>query len=179
MRFWVNSALRVTRQILDATRAAAPSDRSRSDTASRTPAAEPASEQHPYPGDFCGTPDFDYAPKPDGRPDPGEIVWTWVPYEEDHTQGKDRPVLLVGYDGEWLLGLQMTSQDHDRDADQEAREGRYWMDIGTGAWDSQGRPSEVRLNRLIRVNPDRVRRTAARLDEWRFAEVAHGVARHY
>lgn len=148
------------------------------------PVARPRTKPSPrrtngYPGDFSGRPELTYAPRQDGRPDPGEVVWTWVPYEEDHTQGKDRPVLLVGYDGEWLLGLQMTSQDHDRDADQEAREGRYWMDIGTGAWDSQGRPSEVRLNRLIRVNPDRVRRTAARLDEWRFVEVAHGIARHY
>ncbi len=85
-----------------------------------------------------------YAPRPDGRPDPGEIVWTWVPYEEDHSQGKDRPVLLVGRDGDWLLGLQLTSKDHDRDAEQERRAGRRWVDIGSGAWDRQGRPSEVR-----------------------------------
>src|SRR3954468_725955 len=37
-----------------------------------------------------------YAPKADGRPDPGEVVWAWVPYEEDPTQGKDRPVLVIG-----------------------------------------------------------------------------------
>ena len=172
MRFWVNSALRVTRQILDATRAAAPSDRSRSDTASRTPAAEPASEQHPYPGDFCGTPDFDYAPKPDGRPDPGEIVWTWVPYEEDHSRGKDRPVLLVGREGEWLLALPLTSKDHDRDADQERRAGREWVDIGSGPWDRRGRPSEVRLNRVLRVNPSAVRREGAVLDQRLFDGVA-------
>lgn len=172
MRFWVNSALRVTRQILDATRAAAPSDRSRSDTASRTPAAEPASEQHPYPGDFCGTPDFDYAPKPDGRPDPGEIVWTWVPYEEDHSRGKDRPVLLVGWEGEWLLALPLTSKDHDRDADQERRAGREWVDIGSGPWDRRGRPSEVRLNRVLRVNPSAVRREGAVLDQRLFDGVA-------
>lgn len=172
MRFWVNSALRVTRQILDATRAAAPSDRSRSDTASRTPAAEPASEQHPYPGDFCGTPDFDYAPKPDGRPDPGEIVWTWVPYEEDHSRGKDRPVLLVGWEGEWLLALPLTSKDHDRDADQERRAGREWVDIGSGPWDRRGRPSEVRLNRVLRVDPSAVRREGAVLDQRLFDGVA-------
>src|SRR5579859_6696762 len=37
----------------------------------------------------------EYAPKHDGLPDPGEIVWTWVPYEEHDGRGKDRPVLLV------------------------------------------------------------------------------------
>ena len=51
-----------------------------------------------------------YAARPDGRPDPGEIVWTWVPFEEDHTQGKDRPVLLIGRDGRWLLGLGRVAQ---------------------------------------------------------------------
>lgn len=140
----------------------------------------PAPRSHPdYPGDFVGRPQLSYAPREDGQPDPGEVVWTWVPYEEDHSRGKDRPVLLVGSDGPWLLGLQMTSQDHDRDAAQEASEGRYWMDIGTGGWDHRGRASEVRLNRLIRIDPDGVRRTAARLDERRFAEVARGIAQHY
>ena len=35
--------------------------------------------------------------RPEARrdPDPGEIVWTWVPYEEHDGRGKDRPVLLV------------------------------------------------------------------------------------
>src|SRR6476469_6178015 len=36
-----------------------------------------------------------YAPEADGEPDPGEVVWAWVPYEEDASQGKDRPVLLL------------------------------------------------------------------------------------
>ncbi|MBT9258073.1 type II toxin-antitoxin system PemK/MazF family toxin [Phycicoccus sp. MAQZ13P-2] len=128
-----------------------------------------------YPGDYTGPLDPVYAPRPDGRPDPGEIVWTWVPYEEDHTQGKDRPVLLVGHDGDWLLGLQLTSKDHDRDAEQERRAGRRWVDIGTGAWDRQGRPSEVRVNRVLRVDPAAVRREGAVLDRARFLEVAAAV----
>ncbi|MGW2658988.1 type II toxin-antitoxin system PemK/MazF family toxin, partial [Streptomyces sp. NPDC001478] len=33
-----------------------------------------------------------YAPDRDGDPDPGEIVWTWVPFEENDGRGKDRPV---------------------------------------------------------------------------------------
>lgn len=116
-----------------------------------------------------------YAPHPDGLADPGEIVWTWVPYEEDHRQGKDRPVLVIGRDGEWLLALQLTSKDHDRDEEQERRAGRLWMDIGSGPWDHEGRPSEVRLNRIIRVAPDAVRREGATLDERRFNQVAHEV----
>ncbi len=45
-----------------------------------------------------------YAPDLDGRADPGEIVWTWVVYEDDPTRGKDRPVLVVGRDRSVLLG---------------------------------------------------------------------------
>ena len=105
----------------------------------------------------------EYAPESDGRPDPGEVVWAWVPYEDDPAQGKDRPVLVIGLDGPALLGLQLTSKDHDRDAAQEASVGRYWMDVGTGAWDSQRRPSEVRLDRLLRLDPVAVRREGAAL----------------
>lgn len=139
----------------------------------------PARGPADYPGDFTGRPRISYAPLEDDRPDPGEVVWTWVPYEEDHRQGKDRPVLLIGADGDWLLGLQLTSQDHDRDAHQEAAAGRYWTDIGTGGWDPQRRPSEVRVNRIIRIDPAAVRRTGARLDRDRFEGVAAEVLRYF
>lgn len=116
-----------------------------------------------YPGDFTGRLVPRYSPDPDGEPDPGEIVWTWVPYEEDHSRGKDRPVLLVGRDGRWLLGLMLSSRDHDADPGR----GR-WLDLGTGPWDSRGRPSEVRLDRMLRVDPQAVRREGAVLDRARF-----------
>jgi len=122
--------------------------------------------------------DIAYDPHPDGQPDPGEIVWTWVPYEDDPTQGKDRPVLVIAREGERLVALMMTSKDHDRDAEQEARDGRYWYDIGSGPWDSQGRPSEVRLNRLLVLDPDDVRREGSVLDPERFEHVAAAVRPH-
>jgi hypothetical protein len=128
-----------------------------------------------YPGDFEGVPDMTYAPAHDGDPDPGEIVWTWVPFEEDHSRGKDRPVLVIGHDRDWLLALMLTSRDHDRDAAQEARWGRHWVDIGSGPWDRQGRPSEARVDRILRVDPARVRREGAVLSSRRFAEVAAAV----
>jgi len=120
---------------------------------------------------------FDYAPRRDGRPDPGEIVWAWVPYDENDGRGKDRPVLIVARDGGTLLGLTLTSKDHDRDAADEARRGRYWMDIGSGPWDSRGRPSEVRLDRILRLTPDAVRREGAALDRTRFLRVAQEAQR--
>lgn len=122
-------------------------------------------------------PTVTYSPDPDGEPDPGEIVWTWVPFEEDHSKGKDRPVLLIGRDREWLLGLQLTSQDHDRDAEQERRAGRVWVDIGTGSWDRSGRASEVRVNRILRVDATTVRREGAVLERVRFDLVVSAMRR--
>ncbi|WP_323097116.1 type II toxin-antitoxin system PemK/MazF family toxin [Intrasporangium sp. YIM S08009] len=163
----------VLRRLLDllrgSSRASAPSSPAPSRPRGRVTGAP--STPGRYPGDATRLPDTTYAPRPDGRPDPGEIVWTWVPFEEDHGQGKDRPVLLIGHDGPWLVGLQLTSKDHDRDERQERRAGREWVDIGTGAWDRQGRPSEVRVNRLIRVAPDAVRREGAVLARERYDEV--------
>lgn len=128
-----------------------------------------------YPGDFRGVPNMVYQPNRDGEPDPGEVVWTWVPFEEDYSQGKDRPVLLIARDGGWLLGLPLTSKDHDRDAAQEARAGRQWLDVGSGPWDRQGRPSEVRVNRILRVDPHAVRREGAQFDRAMFERVAEAV----
>lgn len=115
-----------------------------------------------------------YAPRPDGRADPGEVVWTWVPYEDDPRRGKDRPVLVIGRSGRRLAALMMTSKDHDRDAAQEARWGRHWVDVGSGPWDSQRRPSEVRLDRLLEIDPSRVRREGAALDPAVFRRVVEG-----
>ncbi len=121
-----------------------------------------------YPGDFHGPLTPAYAPDPDGEPDPGEVVWTWVPFEEDHRRGKDRPVLLVGHEGPWLLGLMLSSRDHDvRPGPPDER----WLDLGTGAWDSRRRSSEVRLDRVIRIDPLAVRREGAVLDRVRFDAV--------
>ncbi|WP_040789568.1 type II toxin-antitoxin system PemK/MazF family toxin [Nocardia paucivorans] len=113
-----------------------------------------------------------YAPQLDGRADPGEIVWTWVPFEEDPSNGKDRPVLVVGRDHRTLLGLMLSSnpvRDHDPD----------WIAIGAGVWDHQGRPSWVRLDRVLDVPEDGIRREGAILPRELFDRVAHRLVREY
>ncbi|QGQ19007.1 type II toxin-antitoxin system PemK/MazF family toxin [Cellulomonas sp. JZ18] len=118
-----------------------------------------------------------YAPAADGDPDPGEVVWAWVPYEDDPARGKDRPVLVLAREGRTLVALMLSSQDHDRDAADEARHGRVWTDVGTGGWDARRRPSEVRLDRVLRLPAHAVRREGAALDRSVFERVARAAAR--
>lgn len=49
-----------------------------------------------YPGDYVGMPPVAFTPMAGRTADPGEVAWAWVPYEENHARGKDRPVLLIG-----------------------------------------------------------------------------------
>ena len=119
--------------------------------------------------------DLVHRPEDDGEPDPGEVVWAWVPYDEGDGRGKDRPVLVVGRRGADLVGLMLSSQDHDRDAADEARHGRRWMDVGRGGWDPRGRPSEVRLDRLLLLPPGAARREGAALDRAVFDDVVAAV----
>ncbi|MFT0847026.1 type II toxin-antitoxin system PemK/MazF family toxin [Actinomycetaceae bacterium L2_0104] len=137
----------------------------------------------PGPGDIpmvydveaLGLPRFEYSPRQDDQPDPGEVVWTWVPYEEDRSQGKDRPVLVLAEDSGRIVFAQLTSKDHVQSGTRRDRNGNHWKDIGSGSWDSRGRASEVRLDRLLCVHPDRVRREGSRLDATRFTEVVAAI----
>ena len=154
----------------------APKSSSANSTAPKpsAPASTGASDGSDYPGDYRDMINFEYSPSLDGDADPGEIVWTWVPFEEDHSQGKDRPVLLVGRDGEYLLALMMTSKDHNN---REHADPNY-LDIGSGPWDPQGRASEVKLNRVIRVRPDAMRREGAIMPEDTFRLIERAWTRH-
>ena len=164
----------VLRQVVDAATSPRPRRAARPARPAR-PARTPAARRTP--GRTSAPIEIDYAPRDDGRPDPGEIVWAWVPFEEGDGRGKDRPVLVIGRDGDALLALMLSSKDHDLDAADEARHGRHWVDVGTGAWDRQGRPSEVRVDRVLRLDPADVRREGAALDRRRFDEVVAEVRR--
>ena len=115
---------------------------------------------------------IDYAPDLDGRADPGEIVWTWVVYEDDPTQGKDRPVLVVGRDRRTLLGLMLSSQSHHADDP-------GWLSIGAGSWDHEGRVSFVRLDRVLDVPEESIRREGAILERTTFEIVAARLRTEY
>ena len=120
---------------------------------STAPAGEPAPERggaHTYDGPIA----WEYSPELDRDADPGEIVWTWVAFEEDASIGKDRPVAVVGRaDDGRLVALMLSSQDHRGD--------RGWLSVGTGPWDRQGRESFVRTDRVLAVSSRAVRREGA------------------
>jgi hypothetical protein len=111
----------------------------------------------------------EYAPCRDGDPDPGEVVWTWVPWEEDPTQGKDRPVVVIGRHGDRLAAVALTSKHRDGD-DQ--------VPVGTGPWDREGRPSYAKLDRLLDVDADQVRREGGAISRDRFEALVAALRAH-
>lgn len=113
-----------------------------------------------------------YAPKRDNAPDGGEIVWTWVPYEERDGRGKDRPVLVLGRaDATRSYAVRLTSKPHDGD--------RQYLSLGTGEWDPQRRPSWIDVEQVYLVHDAGMRREAAALDRKRFDAVADALAARY
>jgi hypothetical protein len=102
----------------------------------------------------------EYSPSKDGAPDAGEVIWTWVPYEENDGRGKDRPVLVIGrQSAERVYAVRMT--------------------IGGGGWDSQGRESWVDIEQLYSVHDSGMRREAAILDRSRYERVADALMARY
>ena len=105
-------------------------------------AADPAEVRHTY------------APHPDGKPDPGEVVWAWLPFEDKPNEGKDRPGIVVGWIGDQadLAIVPVTSK----------RRGGS-VPIGTGAWDRLKRLSYAKVDQLYRVPRSEVRREGSTL----------------
>lgn len=116
--------------------------------------------------------ELSYSPDPDGAPDAGEVVWTWVPYAENDGRGKDRPVLVIGRESvDRVFAVRLTSKSHEGERD--------FLSIGSGPWDSQGRPSWVDVEQLYSVHETGIRREGAVLDEQRFARVADALSKRW
>jgi hypothetical protein len=115
-----------------------------------------------------------YTPDRDGEPDPGEVVWTWVPYEDDPRQGKDRPVVVIGSIGDDLAVVPLSSR---------SPVGRYasedWVSVGIGGWDRQHRQSWANTGRVLRVRSGEVRREGSVLDRRPFDTVVEEIRRRH
>jgi hypothetical protein len=117
-----------------------------------------------------GEVDVTYRPRSDAQADPGEVVWTWVPYEENDGRGKDRPVLIVARAGGSLLGVALTSKPHEH--------GEF-VAVGAGGWDGSGRPSWAGVGRVFRVQGAGVRRVSVAVDARVFARVSRDLVGRY
>ena len=113
---------------------------------------------------------MEYTPALDGDPDPGDVVWVWVPYEEDPTQGKDRPVVVIGRRGSSLVGVPLTTKQHDDEAQ---------VEVGSGDWDPKRRVSYARIWRMLDVDPAPMRREGAMLERDRFDRIITAVDQYY
>ena len=113
---------------------------------------------------------IEYSPRIDGDPDPGEIVWTWIPFEEDPSQGKDRPVVIIGRRNGNLVGVPLTTKADNREAQ---------VAVGRGDWDPERRPSYARIWRLLEIDERRMRREGAILDRAGFDSVVTAVDEYY
>lgn len=108
-----------------------------------------------------------YAPNVDGEPDPGEVIWTWVPYAENDGRGKDRPVLIIARleEGAWAACYLSTKQHRD------------FVSVGTGPWDSQGRESFLSPERVLRVTRQGMRRESMGMERPQFERAVAAVQR--
>ncbi len=106
-----------------------------------------------------------FVPSLDGEPDPGEVIWTWVPYVENDGRGKDRPVLIIAHldSGGWAACYLSTKQH------------RGFVSVGTGPWDSQGRESFLSPERVLRVTVQGMRRESMGVDRLHFDRAVQAV----
>ncbi|MEZ5271011.1 MAG: type II toxin-antitoxin system PemK/MazF family toxin [Ilumatobacteraceae bacterium] len=161
----IDRIVRAGRSMVEAARKATPR---RSTPRSGSPGRAPRPPEPPARDIDARGLTVEYSPCMDGDPDPGEVVWTWVPYEDDPRQGKDRPVVIVGRRGDNLAGVALTSKQRDNEEQ---------VPVGTGPWDREGRPSYAKVERLLEVDPGQVRREGAVLARDRFDAVVAGVRR--
>ena len=124
--------------------------------------------------DYRGSAIPEYAPEYDHEPDPGEVVWAWVPFEEDPTQGKDRPLAIVGRvvdKQDDLVCFLLSSKDRTDDDG--------WVLIGTGQWDEEHRASWVNISRPLAVTPSAVRREGGNLSREQFDAVVEAARKRF
>lgn len=107
-----------------------------------------------------------YAPDLDGQADPGEIVWFLAPVDATAKRYAERAMLVVGRTRHrGVLGLLISpNPEHAHDDN--------WIEVGAGQWDSLGRPSWIRLDRVIEVPDHALRRAGALFPRPRFERIA-------
>jgi mRNA-degrading endonuclease toxin of MazEF toxin-antitoxin module len=113
-----------------------------------------------------------YEPHPDGKPDPGEVVWLWLPYEEDATIGKDRPGVVIG----WVVDVYERAGSREIaivPLTSKVRAGQ--IAIGLGNWDGSRRRSYAKVDQVYAVEREFVRREGASLPKSSFDQLVNAL----
>ncbi|PRQ11666.1 hypothetical protein C1Y63_04445 [Corynebacterium sp. 13CS0277] len=105
-----------------------------------------------------------YAPDMDGQADPGEVVWMTLADDEGDTQ--ERAFVVVGRTHHEIMALLISPNA-------EHAEEKTWLDIGSGVWESSGRNSWVRLDKVVTMPEDAIRRQGAVMPRRRYDRIAH------
>lgn len=118
-----------------------------------------------------------YSPAMDGQAESGEVVWFDAPASFSKGVGGDnvvveRPLLVVGRSYHVILGLLISS--HNSHADQP-----NWLAIGSGDWEPSGKPCWLRMDRVVELTEDKIRRRGAVLPRRRFEIVANHLRDRY
>ncbi len=107
-----------------------------------------------------------FAPDLDGQADSGEVVWVWVPGDAPTAPPQERAILVIGRTRTTVFGLLISpNPDH---ATEE-----WWLEIGAGEWDERGRQCWVRLDRVLEVPEEQIRRQGTLFPPRRFERIAN------
>lgn len=107
-----------------------------------------------------------FAPDLDGQADSGEVVWVWAPTDGANSPPHERAILVIGRNRSTLMGLLISpNPQHDEE--------EWWLEIGSGEWDESGRQCWLRLDRVLEVSEEQVRRQGILFPQRRFERLAN------
>lgn len=113
-----------------------------------------------------------FAPDMDGQADSGEVVWVWAPTDGPNSPPTERAILLVGRTRSTVLGLLISPNSAHSNED-------AWLEIGSGEWDDSGRQCWVRLDRVLEISEEQVRRKGILFPQRRFERIANRLRQKY
>ncbi|MDY3126576.1 MAG: type II toxin-antitoxin system PemK/MazF family toxin [Corynebacterium sp.] len=113
-----------------------------------------------------------FAPDMDGAADSGEVVWVWAPTDGTNAPPSERAILVVGRTRTTVLGLLISPNPVHADED-------TWLEIGSGEWDESGRQCWIRLDRVLEVSEEQVRRQGILFPPRRFERIANNLRSTY
>ncbi|APT92093.1 hypothetical protein CPHO_03385 [Corynebacterium phocae] len=113
-----------------------------------------------------------FTPDMDGQADSGEVVWVWAPADTPQDPPQERAILVVGRTRTTILGLAISPNPEHADES-------WWLEIGAGEWDDQGRQCWIRMDRVLEISEEQVRRQGVLFPARRFERIANRLRSTY